>query len=98
MAYVGMDEDPMKGEGGSSLLNKLVFIYFIASLVLLNYRSVVAYRKTHHFLIIFDFDIIFLCQNSCLSQNRWHHLIRLALLHWDPFISDQLLTIWHALK
>ena len=37
MAYVGMDKDPMEGEGGSSLLNKLVFIYFIASLVLLNY-------------------------------------------------------------
>ena len=36
MAYVGMDEDQMEGEGGSSHLNKLVFIYFIASLVLLN--------------------------------------------------------------
>ena len=49
------------------------------------YRSVVAYRKTHHFLIIFDFDIIFLRQNSCLSQNGWHHSICLALLHQNPF-------------
>ena len=48
------------------------------------YRSVVAYRKTHHFLIIFNFDIIFLRQNSCLSQNGWHHSIRLALLHRNP--------------
>ena len=39
MAYVGMDEDPMEGEGGSSHLNKLVFIYFIAYLVLLNYPT-----------------------------------------------------------
>ncbi len=49
------------------------------------YRSVLAYRKTHHFLIIFDFDIIFLRQNSCLSQNGWHHSIRLARNPYPPF-------------